>query len=332
MTTTMTAKRGEVQETRPTLVRTEPKRVEAPQAPSRVIPTYLEFTPYAWAKLQWLVIHCPGEVGGFGVTADPTQPLLVTDIAVPKQRVSTASVELDDDEVARWFDGITQTLEPWQVMRVWIHTHPTGLDRPSGHDEQVMAEVFGRSDYYIALIITKDQKLYCQLRSNVGRFSLPCSLGVRVRWDVPFPAGDPDEWKAERDAHVTERHWEWPSRSNSSVGYTLSSEKDDPIRRKVEQNEAPTGRNVDLKDDLDPEEWEMAELAAQYGVGVSVIRQALAEGVNVLDETEWNWWRWAYENDALPDRSDTAEDAKFPDEWNEEFIQRRGDLGGKGGV
>lgn len=163
----------------------------------------LRFTAYAWAKLEYLRDLGPTEVGGFGI-ANAGDPLLITDICLIKQTCSGASVEFDDADVADFFDEcIDQGLTHEQFARVWIHTHPNGVHGPSMTDEETFEKAFGRCNWAVMYILSRDGQDYCALQYNT---TPACRIELRntkVDFSVPFVASNCEQWKKEYDAYVS---------------------------------------------------------------------------------------------------------------------------------
>jgi len=65
------------------------------------------------------------EFGAMAVS-HPDDPFYIRDIYVPKQEVSLAGVEFDEDDIALYQDRMSSKhdLDPVHCMRIWMHTHP----------------------------------------------------------------------------------------------------------------------------------------------------------------------------------------------------------------
>ena len=165
----------------------------------------LRFTPYAWAKLNYFVHKSSNEVMGFGIS-DANDPLLVTDFRLTPQTVSGSSVDLTDEGVnALLYDlcGLGN-LEPWQVSRVWFHSHPGFGPKPSGIDEQQFRDNFADPDWAIMGIISTNGGYSCRYKCNKGPIPLSLEISIELDFDHDFPAADHAAWQAEFDANVTE--------------------------------------------------------------------------------------------------------------------------------
>ena len=168
---------------------------------SRSATPKLWFTPYAWAKLQYLRDVGPSEVGGFGI-CDSNNPLLVQDVELVKQICTMTTLDFDDESLA---DMFTRHLEvgrsPDHFARVWIHTHPTDSAKPSVVDDETFERLFSASDWGAMFILAQNDESYGRLQFNVGpRTSIrlkPC-----VDYSSGFDASDPSRWLAEYDTSV----------------------------------------------------------------------------------------------------------------------------------
>lgn len=168
----------------------------------------LLFTPYAWAKLKFMCHSVPTEIGGMAIT-DVNDPLRVVDIKIVKQIVSVAGVSFDDDDLADFMitmcdpDG-EYKLQPINCMRIWIHTHPSGMTTPSSLDESTFAGAFGKADWAVMFILARSGEVYARMRSTVGGLTVNTALDIGLAWDTPFPESEHDKWMEEISENVSE--------------------------------------------------------------------------------------------------------------------------------
>jgi len=161
----------------------------------------LRFSPYAWAKLLFLRDVNDAEVGGFGIT-EPDDLLLVTDVAIVKQRVSGMSVCFDDAAVADFFDSQVEAgRKPETFARIWVHTHPSNMPEPSRIDEETFERVFGGCDWAVMFIIDREGQTSARIRFNAGP-GAQGKLPVSVDYSRDFPGSDRARWMVEYRAHV----------------------------------------------------------------------------------------------------------------------------------
>lgn len=131
----------------------------------RPIEMKLRFSLEAAIQLRWFLNRTPNEVGCWGVCEDAAQPLFVTKLAFPEQENSPAFVSFDDMSNLRILSEQTRNgLEPWQVQRIWIHTHPGNSPAPSGTDEHTLDRISAGCPWFVMFIIAKGQQTYCRLR------------------------------------------------------------------------------------------------------------------------------------------------------------------------
>lgn len=189
---------------------TRPKSWETPiERPNTAT---LRFTAYSWAKFNYLRDLNDAEVFCFAIT-DPTDPLLIKDLWVPKQKVTSASVDLDSEDLAIRYEQMGETAPLSSFTRIWLHTHPGNSASPSGTDVDTQTKIFGTTEWSVMAILAKGGDFYSELMwwgpggSNQVRVKIPW----QIDWHEPFEGADPDRWSAEYIENVSE------ARSNSKV-------------------------------------------------------------------------------------------------------------------
>jgi hypothetical protein len=172
-------------------------------------PDTLFFAPLAWLKLQWFCHQGDTEVGGFGLSADHN-PLYVEDFVTVRQRVTSVSVQFDDDAVADLFDLLVDRgLQPQRFARLWVHTHPGASPLPSGPDEDTFARRFGACDWAVMFIVSRTGQTYARLAFSPGPGG-QLLLPVAVHWaawpDALTQTGSLDacieQWRQEFAANI----------------------------------------------------------------------------------------------------------------------------------
>ena len=109
----------------------------------------LRFSPTAWAKLLFFRDRGETEISGFGIT-DHDDLLYVTEFLTIKQDTTIASISLDDEAVADFFESQVEAgRQPQQFFRIWCHSHPGDSPEPSGTDHETFHRVFGRCDWAV---------------------------------------------------------------------------------------------------------------------------------------------------------------------------------------
>lgn len=162
----------------------------------------LVFTPYAWSKLLYMQAIGNTEVAGYCITGT-TDPLLVTDFRLIKQQCSSATFDLDENDMAEYQESILDTgLTIWQVCRILAHTHPGNCPNPSQTDEENFRKVFTRPDWAIMLIIAENGAVYCRLKINTAP-GVEKLLKVEIDFNQNFSASNHSEWEEEYNSKVT---------------------------------------------------------------------------------------------------------------------------------
>ena len=167
----------------------------------------LRFSPYAWAKVVFMCTKTDTEVGMMGVSRNG-DPLVIDDILVPKQTANSAYNNFDmdsySDETAAL--AVDHGVKPACCQRVWIHTHPAGVDGPSGTDEVTFRESYGkdRCDWAVMMIMTKAGKVYARMRASIAGVDREFMINTRVDWSLPLKGFDPDGWSKELAERVSQ--------------------------------------------------------------------------------------------------------------------------------
>ena len=168
----------------------------------------LRFTAYSWAKFHYLRDLDDAEVFCFAIT-DPSDPFLVKDLWVPKQEVTSTTVELDDEDLSIRLEEMGQHAPLSTFTRIWLHTHPGSSAKPSSTDLETQNRVFGNIEWSIMAILAKQGEFYCDLQwwgpnsNNKVRVQIPW----QVDWHAPFEGADPDRWSAEYLENVTRKKY-----------------------------------------------------------------------------------------------------------------------------
>jgi len=143
------------------------------------------------------------EVGGFGIT-ETEDLLLVTDLVLVKQKVSTVSVSFEDESVANFFDEqVDLGRKPEQFSRIWLHTHPFDSPEPSAIDEDTFSNVFGRCDWSVMCILAQNSRTYARLRFSTGP-GAELNIPVSIDYSIEFSESDFELWKQQYTANVFE--------------------------------------------------------------------------------------------------------------------------------
>lgn len=140
--------------------------------------TTLWLTPFAAARLFDLLRENT-EMSALLVT-DKDDPQLVIDAKLPPQRCSPGSTDFIDEELPPFLDELRKEGLEYGQLRIWFHTHPSGLASPSGKDNTTFAEIFGQSDWSMMVILTKDYKWYARVQTGGAIFPMQTEVEVRV--------------------------------------------------------------------------------------------------------------------------------------------------------
>ena len=164
----------------------------------------VKFSPYAWAKLWYMLHRGHTEVGGFGISKID-DPLTIIDFQLVKQECSAAYCAFDDEGVSEFTDDmVDHGLQPAQFLRIWIHTHPGASPSPSGQDEETFARVFSTCNWSLMFILAKEGATYARLRFSTGGIQAHMLLEVEIDYTIPFNGADRAQWNEEYKKYVKE--------------------------------------------------------------------------------------------------------------------------------
>ena len=162
----------------------------------------LRFSPFAWAKLLFLLDLGDTEVGMFGIS-NAHDLLLIENVVMVEQVCTPTTVAFDDVAVADYFDEqVDLGRTPETCGRIWLHTHPGTCPHPSGTDEETFERAFGTPDWAVMFVVAQGGATYARLRMNVGPGCIK-QLAVEIDYDTEFAECDHELWQAEYEAAVT---------------------------------------------------------------------------------------------------------------------------------
>lgn len=180
---------------------------QKPEVGKSILGSGISFTPATWSQLLMARDFGNHEIGFMGITTDTERLNLVTELVMPLQEVGVAHCDFDDEGMAQMMDQMIQRgLQPYQFMRVWIHTHPGSSATPSSTDEKTFADTFGMTDYAIMVIVAKGGQTYARLKVTTP-FPVSVEIPVTINWSVPFSGSDFDAWKAIVEENVVEKSY-----------------------------------------------------------------------------------------------------------------------------
>jgi hypothetical protein len=241
------------------------------QQPQRAEPIVLKISPYVWAKMRYMRILGQTEVGGFGVANNPEKPWSITDFATVPQKCTCSSCYFDDVGVADFTEEmVDKEMQPFQFLRIWVHTHPGKDPHPSDTDEKTFNERFGRCDWAIMLILAEEGTYYCRLQFNMGsRGSI--EIPIKVDWSIDFAESNKQGWKEEYDKNVKADQWDYYG--NAGAYHT-------PHTNVAGHSVANTSSEIERV--LEPEEKEYYELltihsARTYWLGDRICHESEAD-------------------------------------------------------
>lgn len=113
------------------------------------------YTPEVAAAIDYIVDNVDTEAGWFGYVEEQGTDYLITDIYVPKQIVSGASVDIAPDAVAALTMELLDTGKDPSKLRYHGHSHVNMAVSPSTTDQDMIDDFLEHADYFIRGIYNK---------------------------------------------------------------------------------------------------------------------------------------------------------------------------------
>lgn len=141
------------------------------------------------------------EIGGFGITK-PDDLLYISEFLTVKQKVTSISVEFDDEAVSDYFEQqVDLGRKPEQFARIWIHCHPGDCPKPSLVDEETFQRVFGPCQWAAVFILARNGNTYARLGFNVGPKG-QLLIPTIVDYQQDFGPSNKSSWAGEYKANI----------------------------------------------------------------------------------------------------------------------------------
>jgi len=159
----------------------------------------IRFSQYAWDKMSYLASKYNHEIGCFGLSAED-DPLLIIDVLLPKQKVSVAAVDFDDDDLAEFVECHIRNFPLERFFRIWIHTHPNMSSSPSGTDNKTFLKIFSNAEWAAMVIFPSSQK--CPVYGELWIKNLGLHLTVDVGCESIISEEMKTAWEREVEKKV----------------------------------------------------------------------------------------------------------------------------------
>lgn len=155
-------------------------------------------------KLIYMASKEDTEVFAIGVAKDVNHPLDIEDIVLMPQEVTGASVDVDENGLAKVVDELSQSgVEPAQ-LRVWLHTHPgKGVPSPSSVDWETLEKYHAMSRWTVMVIFDSEGTNSCGYMMH--RDFPDHVVKVDVSTVTFISQEDIDKWDEEYKNNVTKK-------------------------------------------------------------------------------------------------------------------------------
>lgn len=190
---------------------TQKKQEQESQSAQQMTPARLKLSRFAWDKIRYIqeVKSKGNEIFFFAISSEKDS-LFVEDVIMTEQENSTARVEVTDEGIARYVGDCMKKYgtNSDRYMRIWIHTHPSGVTSASSHDEQIWKDIFGACPWTVMLVLPTGGDPYCRLRVRVlEKYYVDTKIDVEVskyaHWHKYL-----EEWEKEADENMKEKSWQ----------------------------------------------------------------------------------------------------------------------------
>lgn len=181
----------------------------------------INFTNDAFLKLKYFVTLAKGEVSGFGQTNIVGDKVLVKDIIVLEQQVSSSSTVIEEDAVSNFLQNLIERDESPAEWNVWWHSHGIMKAFWSFTDDKTIEGM--QMPWVLSVVASKAEE----------EFGLVCRIDVfepsRLTFDeLPWASSPEDEkileWcDAEMKEKVKEVRFQFGWKKKSSKGKKASS-------------------------------------------------------------------------------------------------------------
>lgn len=161
---------------------------------------HVRITADAFRKIRGYIKLCPTEVSGFGKVKTEADGLLITDVFLIPQKVSSVTTELDPQALYDAVNAASQQGEDTSEWGLWFHSHVNMVARMSSVDTDTI-DLLGSSTPLISLVMNKSGEYECRVD-----FYEPFRMTLRdVKVEVVYEPDDSlmEECKKELQENVT---------------------------------------------------------------------------------------------------------------------------------
>ncbi|MBN1119788.1 MAG: Mov34/MPN/PAD-1 family protein [Anaerolineae bacterium] len=129
----------------------------------------LSIPPYLLARIFAYADTCLGfEVSGFGLVdvSDNRRRIVVEDVFLLKQRVTTSSVHIEPADMADFLSQmVTQGYDVGR-LRFWFHSHGTMPAFHSATDMETLHQALGNAPWFVSLVVNNSGQMDARLVVN----------------------------------------------------------------------------------------------------------------------------------------------------------------------
>jgi len=162
----------------------------------------LRFSPNAWAKIDYLRRISRANLVLYGISP-PSDPLLVTDVVLLKQRCNEASVYLDDHAVEQFVRSqLGAGRRPIEFCRLRIHTCCSPMSTMANSPHEAVERFAGKQGWTVTCTHFANGTHSAVFELSDG-YCLSLPVPTAIECNSPFPGSEFSAWKQEYGALVT---------------------------------------------------------------------------------------------------------------------------------
>lgn len=156
------------------------------------------FTLEAYTKMRYIIQNFQKEVAWHGIVTREGQKLVISEIIMPPQVITSATVDADEEQYGPWLLSQGERLND---IRMQGHSHVSMSTGPSGPDESYMRTMLTQiNNFYIFIIANKRDEFYIRVYDKTNNVEY-----TELQPNIRLANGlNMNTWFTNESAHVRE--------------------------------------------------------------------------------------------------------------------------------